>query len=456
MVLHRRNWKKLAASLFLTLSASSSAKATEIFLNEGFEGFTLNPYTSPSETPSADGTDWTDQLPAGWGRTVTAPEGNPIEFRGWNIHDVDSWIVTEGDQERSTWTRGGVGARGSVLVVDPDAFDDGTDIDGSHMFATVSTPPVNLSQVNNDKVTILVDSFFRNEEPMDLSIDVSTNGGSTFSNLWSITSENLPDGQVYDQRLAFQVDNPGTGSLVVKFSLLDAANDWWWALDNVLVADSLPEFKIVVDTADGDVAIVNGSDEAVDLKGYMLTSASGSLDLSKLEGLETNGLAGDGWLQNGNATGSLLAETNFDGSILIEPGKGLYLGQLFKSGAAQDLAVQMIGATGPAGPGFIEYDDLDPNDYDDPLGGPTGPLGDTDDDGDVDLDDLNNVRNNFGSVGAGDTDGDNDVDLDDLNNVRNNFGAVGSVANPVPEPSSIVLLAMAACGGLGWVARRRR
>ncbi|MCI0743186.1 MAG: hypothetical protein L0Y72_29515, partial [Gemmataceae bacterium] len=30
--------------------------------------------------------------------------------------------------------------------------------------------------------------------------------------------------------------------------------------------------------------------------------------------------------------------------------------------------------------------------------------------------------NNFGGVGLGDTDGDDDVDLDDLNRVRNNFG----------------------------------
>ena len=57
---------------------------------------------------------------------------------------------------------------------------------------------------------------------------------------------------------------------------------------------------------------------------------------------------------------------------------------------------------------------------------PMVPLGDTDADGDVDIDDLNNVRNNFGSGGPaalGDTDGDGDVDIDDLNNVRNNFGA---------------------------------
>lgn len=75
--------------------------------------------------------------------------------------------------------------------------------------------------------------------------------------------------------------------------------------------------------------------------------------------------------------------------------------------------------------------------------------GDTDGNGVVDLDDLNNVRNNFGGSGLGDTDGDNDVDLDDLNAVRNTFGA-GS-PNPIPEPSSFALLALSV---VGIVARR--
>jgi ELWxxDGT repeat protein len=48
--------------------------------------------------------------------------------------------------------------------------------------------------------------------------------------------------------------------------------------------------------------------------------------------------------------------------------------------------------------------------------------GDTNFDGNVDLEDLNNVRNHFGGTGLGDADGDGDVDLDDLNAVRNHFG----------------------------------
>jgi hypothetical protein len=66
---------------------------------------------------------------------------------------------------------------------------------------------------------------------------------------------------------------------------------------------------------------------------------------------------------------------------------------------------------------------------------PNGLPGDTNNDNQVDLADLNNVRNNFGAEGPGvlgDTNGDDRVDLADLNAVRNNFGASASpIAAPV-------------------------
>ncbi|MDZ4779300.1 MAG: hypothetical protein SGJ19_03505, partial [Planctomycetia bacterium] len=70
--------------------------------------------------------------------------------------------------------------------------------------------------------------------------------------------------------------------------------------------------------------------------------------------------------------------------------------------------------------------------------GPGGDVeGDTDDDGDVDITDLNNVRNNFGSAAPpiGDTDEDGDVDISDLNAVRNNFG-VGQNSPLAASPST--------------------
>lgn len=71
--------------------------------------------------------------------------------------------------------------------------------------------------------------------------------------------------------------------------------------------------------------------------------------------------------------------------------------------------------------------------------------GDTDWDGDVDLEDLNNVRNHFGETqpgGPGDTvPFDFRVDLEDLNRVRNHFGEL-SAPSPVPEPHSLALAAV--------------
>jgi hypothetical protein len=69
---------------------------------------------------------------------------------------------------------------------------------------------------------------------------------------------------------------------------------------------------------------------------------------------------------------------------------------------------------------------------------PTSVDGDTNGDGAVTIEDLNNVRNNFGGSGFGDATGDGLVNIEDLNAVRNNFGAGQAAA--VPEPSAFLLL----------------
>lgn len=99
------------------------------------------------------------------------------------------------------------------------------------------------------------------------------------------------------------------------------------------------------------------------------------------------------------------------------------------------------------------------------------PDGDADLDGDVDLDDLNIVRNSFGSpnnygqgysskagdsIPFGDTlPFDGRVDLDDLNRIRNAFGSVASV----PEPHSASILAVSvillSAISLATILRRR-
>jgi hypothetical protein len=86
-----------------------------------------------------------------------------------------------------------------------------------------------------------------------------------------------------------------------------------------------------------------------------------------------------------------------------------------------------------------------------------GPAGDADGDGDVDLMDLNHVRNHFGASGGnpiGDTFPFNgSVGLEDLNAVRNNFG-VSSPAVSAPEPSTLLLSAVSLLLISGRVRRR--
>lgn len=208
---------------------------------------------------------------------------------------------------------------------------------------------------------------------------------------------------------------------------------------------------LIVDPATGQAAIQNQSPFGVELDGYSIASASGSLRVAQWNSLDDQNAAGGTFLE-ANPTTSRLNELNPTSSLaLAADSLARSIGSPFNVAGARDLTFTFHLA-----------------------GGGGGPLGDTNGDGAVNLDDLNNVRNNFGSNGIGDTDGDGDVDLDDLNNVRNNFGASGGGGGPggtftgivqygaipeglaaVPEPTAIGLATVAA-SALTCIMRCRR
>lgn len=211
-----------------------------------------------------------------------------------------------------------------------------------------------------------------------------------------------------------------------------------------LTVDVVNNLNLKIDTTSGSATLENPTvgGDAFTIDGIMITSASGSL-----VGANYDGLGAAGWAPGLNQSNAVLSESNLLGSTAIAVGDTFELGNIFSTAGLEDLVFEFHVAGGGSIRGTVEYDS-----------GPAGQVGDTDNDGDVDLDDLNAVRNNFGSTGeVGSTPGDavpydGIVDLDDLNGVRNNFGAGGAAA--VPEPSTAVLgLLGVAAAGLIW--RRR-
>jgi hypothetical protein len=76
-------------------------------------------------------------------------------------------------------------------------------------------------------------------------VDVSFNGGTTFSNVLTLNTASTPGGdsslQRADETISLLLNNPGTsGGLVVRFGMTSAGNDWWWAVDNISVRQ-IPE-----------------------------------------------------------------------------------------------------------------------------------------------------------------------------------------------------------------------
>lgn len=232
---HSRTAKLSGLALIL---AAANVKADVLF-SEDFEGLPLKPAQSPTEigNPAA----WTDVPPAGWVRdNLTTPIGDPVEFQGWTFVNKDWWVATSGDQERSQFTTGS----GTVAVADPDEYDDGTDVDGTNpagLFnASLRTPGIDLSGVEAGSVVLSFDSSFRAETPQIAILDVSFDNGASFSEILKYDSNLLPDGDLITGPLSFPLSNPSGGTLIARWSLVEAGNDWWWAIDNVQVEGRIP------------------------------------------------------------------------------------------------------------------------------------------------------------------------------------------------------------------------
>jgi hypothetical protein len=181
--------------------------------------------------PPANDADYSVDPPFGWVRENSEDNTQP-EYNGWGFLLKDFWIEQQGNQDRTTWTAGA----GTVAVMDPDAFDDFVDIDDVPLEAYLTLPAIDLTEVTANTVKLNFDSSWRPYQDMTGLIDISFDGGTSWENLLVLDNADGDSSLARaDESISFGMRNPSGGSLLIRFGMVEANNDWWWAVDNIVV-----------------------------------------------------------------------------------------------------------------------------------------------------------------------------------------------------------------------------
>ena len=220
------------------------------YLKENFDDLSLNPFVSATEeiVMSGDGTDWTSSPPSQWTMQKAAAHGTGggaaiPEFDGWTFMDPESWhntaaeTIGDGGQNRNFFSKG----RGVVAVADSDEFDD-NGYAGIRLDSALSTPSIDISGAEANTIFLKYDSSWRQEAGVHTGKVLVSFDGGTPSTILQLDGSS-PDG--YDESVELAVNNPsGASSMQVSWDY-SGTNNWWWAIDNIEVAE--PNQEVFVD-----------------------------------------------------------------------------------------------------------------------------------------------------------------------------------------------------------------
>lgn len=395
---------KHALVLTYTDSAAGQKKLTNEFTAalffEDFDSVVLGPNKDESlESSNA----WTNRPPTGWTldnskfvAVVITPE-NPdddgdgyadqdgvTEWAGWSFAGREWWAQAAGDQRRTEFALG----TGNVAIADPDEWDDlGHTI--SLFNSSISTPPISLAGLSANSVTLAFASSWRPEGrddadaakfPVDDAgaainnqtalITASFDGGAPVQLLKWDSIEGSPTfhGDFPNEAVLLSVPNPaGAQNMVITFSLLEGANDWWWAVDNIAVSagaspPTIATQPAAVEVAEGAAAslTVAATGDALTYQWFKgqgtgktavagATAATLALTAAKVEdagyySVEVKNSVGS--VTSGIAKLTVLAKTDGRVVLLSENFDGLTLGPSVDEGVAGEA---VWTKTGPAG-----------------------------------------------------------------------------------------------------------
>lgn len=199
------------------------------------------------------------------------------EWEEWSFANKEWWAEVAGGQDRALFGPNS-GASGTVAIVDPDEWDDR----GAPSFESggglaynsqLLTPTLSLAGVSPGSLTLEFASSWRPENTQQASVQVFYDGvASEVLNWSSIAGANFK-ADAPDELVSISLPNAGSATSVrLAFNMFNAANDWWWAIDNVKVLGSTG--LLLNETFEG-VTLGQPIDEAPDAGGAVVFGQEG-------------------------------------------------------------------------------------------------------------------------------------------------------------------------------------
>lgn len=248
----------IAASLVAAAmqgSVQAQAVSNRLFA-ENFDGLPLG----PNREESLAGLEvWTGTPPTGWVLDNSQMPGfgtandGVVEWAGWTFANKDWWVRAAGNQRRAEWAFGD----NTVMIADPDEWDDAGHAKG--LFNSyIALPAINVKGAAANSLVLAFDSTWRPEAfddgganwPVDENgrpinhqngvVDVAFDGGANKRVVDFDSDSESPnfkkDVDFINESVVVPLNNPaGATTMNLRFGMLTAANDWWWAVDNIAV-----------------------------------------------------------------------------------------------------------------------------------------------------------------------------------------------------------------------------
>jgi hypothetical protein len=221
-----------------------------LLLAEDFDGLTLGP--NVDEGVAGDAV-WTKTAPTGWMIDDTGVPGvgtdldGVTEWAGWSFADKDWWVETAGDQERAQFALG----LNTVAIADGDEWDDADHAPGL-LNSFLSTPEIDVLPIESGPGSIVLqfDSSWRREDTQTAVIHVAFDDGDPVEVL-RYESEGADTGFVKDdatsELVTVEIARPaGAKKMAITFGIVEAGNDWWWAVDNIEVRGFLRQRAVIL------------------------------------------------------------------------------------------------------------------------------------------------------------------------------------------------------------------